>query len=57
MQKNINLASTDSISKAQLDQIMKNVAPYAKKRALLAKKAFDKKIQEEIKDAQQRFSK
>lgn len=57
MNKKINLASTDRISKAQLDNIMKGVASSAKKKALLAAQKLNKKIDQEIKNAKNRFRK
>jgi len=57
MKKKFNLASTDKISKSQLDEIVKGVAPLAKKRARLAKKKLDKEIKREIQNAKNRASK
>jgi hypothetical protein len=51
MSRKLNLASTDEISKAQLDNIVKEVAVVAKRKADLARKKFDKKIDQEIRNA------
>jgi predicted Zn-dependent protease len=51
MNRKLNLASTDEISKAQLDNIVKEVAVVAKRKADLARKKFDKKIDQEIRNA------
>jgi len=43
MKKTFNLASTDKVSKSQLDAIVKGVAASAKKKALLARKNWIRK--------------
>jgi hypothetical protein len=54
MKKKFNLASTDEISKAQLDQIVRGVAAPAKESALLAKQNLNKEIKKEMKNAKKR---
>ncbi len=54
MTKNINLASTDTINKAQLDLIVKNVGSRAKKRFANALKKFNLQVEQEIKDARKK---
>ncbi|MBT4922082.1 MAG: hypothetical protein HON23_03610 [Rickettsiales bacterium] len=57
MKKTFNLASTDKISKSQLDAIVKGVAASAKKKALLARKKLDQEIKQGMQDAQKRARK
>ena len=57
MNKKINLASTDHISKKDLDQLMKEVVISVKEKKLLADKELNKKIDQEIQNAKERNEK